>query len=115
MKLTFILEPENRLTISLFLCLFVVSHSSCIKQPRSVRVLEYERGAQASTAARPIVNINSAPRKDLESLPGIGPGLATRIIEHREKYGRFRRVEHLIMVRGLSDRRFRKLRSFVVA
>jgi competence protein ComEA len=46
-------------------------------------------------------------------LPGIGPGLAARIIEHRERHGRFRRVEHLIMVRGLSDRRFREMRSYV--
>jgi competence protein ComEA len=47
-------------------------------------------------------------------LPGIGPGLAMRIIEHRQRYGRFRRAEHLIMVRGLSDERFRVLRPFAV-
>ena len=39
--------------------------------------------------------------------------MAARIIEHREKYGPFRRPEHLIMVRGMSDRRFRALREFI--
>jgi competence ComEA-like helix-hairpin-helix protein len=59
------------------------------------------------------ININNASTKDLERLPGIGTGLAQRIVEHREKYGRFRRPEHLIMVRGVSDRRFRELRDLI--
>jgi len=49
----------------------------------------------------------------LEKLPGIGRGLAERIVEHREKYGPFRRPEHLIMVRGISDKRFRALRDSI--
>jgi competence protein ComEA len=59
------------------------------------------------------ININTAAANELETLPGIGRGLAARIIEHREKYGPFRRPEHLIIVRGISDRRFRALRDFV--
>jgi competence protein ComEA len=59
------------------------------------------------------ININGASAKDLEELPGIGRGLAERIVQHREKYGPFRRVEHLIVVRGISDRRFRALQDFI--
>lgn len=59
------------------------------------------------------ININTAPLGELESLPGIGKALAARIIDHREKYGPFRRVEHLIIVRGISDRRFRALRESI--
>src|SRR5437899_7571417 len=58
-------------------------------------------------------NINTASVKELEKLPGIGKGLAERIVEHREKYGPFRRPEHLIMVRGISDKRFRALRDSI--
>ena len=58
-------------------------------------------------------NINTASAQELEKLPGIGKALAARIIEHREKYGPFRRAEHLIMVRGFSDRRFRALRDLI--
>jgi competence protein ComEA len=50
---------------------------------------------------------------ELEKLPGIGKGLAERIIDHREKFGPFRRTEHLIIVRGFSDRRFRALRDLI--
>jgi len=59
------------------------------------------------------ININTAATKDLEELPGIGKGLAERIIEHRDKYGPFRRPEHLIIVRGISDKRFRALRDLI--
>jgi competence ComEA-like helix-hairpin-helix protein len=61
----------------------------------------------------PLINLNTASASELETLPGIGKGLAERIIEHREKFGPFRRVEHLIIVRGISDRRFRGLRDLV--
>ena len=60
-----------------------------------------------------LININTASTNELETLPGIGKGLAARIIEHREQHGPFRRPEHLIIVRGISDRRFRALRDFV--
>jgi len=51
--------------------------------------------------------------QELEKLPGIGKGLAERIVDHREKYGPFRRTEHLIIVRGISDKRFRGLRDLI--
>jgi competence protein ComEA len=59
------------------------------------------------------ININTASAKELETLPGIGKALAARIIEHREEYGPFRRPEHLIIVRGISDKRFRALRDLI--
>ena len=61
----------------------------------------------------PRVSINHSSREELEKLPGIGPALAARIVEQRERYGRFRRVEHLLMVRGISERLFRQLRPYV--
>ena len=59
------------------------------------------------------ININTASAAELEKLPGVGRVLAERIIEHREQYGPFRRPEHLIIVRGISDRRFRALRELI--
>ena len=59
------------------------------------------------------MNINTANLRELEKLPGIGQGLAERIIDHRERFGPFRRAEHLIVVRGISDRRFRALRDLI--
>jgi len=61
------------------------------------------------------VNINTASSVELDRLPGIGPVLAQRIVTHRQEFGPFRRAEHLIMVRGMSDRKFREIRSRVRA
>ena len=69
--------------------------------------------AATNQQSSPRININTASVKELEKLPGIGKGLAERIVEHREKYGPFRRAEHLIMVRGISDKRFRALRDSI--
>jgi competence protein ComEA len=57
------------------------------------------------------INLNTASIEELERLPGIGKGIAERIVTHREQYGPFRRPEHLIMVRGISEQKFRAIRS----
>jgi competence protein ComEA len=59
------------------------------------------------------ININTASANELETLPGIGKGLAGRIIEHRETFGPFRKPEHLIIVRGISDKRFHALENMI--
>jgi competence ComEA-like helix-hairpin-helix protein len=59
------------------------------------------------------ININTASEPELEALPGVGKAIAERIILHREQYGPFRREEHLMMVRGISDRKFRALRPMI--
>ncbi|MDQ2975217.1 MAG: helix-hairpin-helix domain-containing protein [Acidobacteriota bacterium] len=61
------------------------------------------------------VNINTASATELEGLPGVGKVIAERIIMHREQYGPFRREEHLMIVRGISDRKFRALRPMITA
>lgn len=69
--------------------------------------------ASSNETNAPRININTATMGELEKLPGIGKGLAERIIDHREKFGPFRRTEHLIIVRGFSDKRFRALRDLI--
>lgn len=64
--------------------------------------------AQITSPPAP-VNLNTATAEQLADLPGIGPGLANRIIEHRRKHGPFKRPQDLIIVRGFSAKRFRQL------
>jgi competence protein ComEA len=95
-------------------CLTAAAASSCVKLPRRA-----DGGGSQQTHARqpqtdpPLLSLNEASREELESLPGIGPALAARIVEHRERFGRFRRAEHLLLVRGISERRLRHLRPYV--
>lgn len=60
-----------------------------------------------------VVNLNSADQAALETLPGIGPSLAGRILAWREEHGRFGSVEDLLDVSGIGDGRFADLRDRV--
>lgn len=67
--------------------------------------------AEPPQVAGYVININTATADELESLPKIGPKTALAIIEFREKNGPFRRIEHLMLVDGISETRFRVLRG----
>ena len=55
------------------------------------------------------ININTATQQELESLPGIGPAMATRIIEGRP----YNKVEDLLRVKGIGPATFEKLKEHI--
>ena len=59
------------------------------------------------------VNINTASLEELQKIPNIGAKTAVKIIEYREKFGGFRKPEHLLLIDRISDVRFREMRSLV--
>jgi competence protein ComEA len=61
--------------------------------------------------ANPRININTADAASLDTLPGIGPAIAGRIIDYREANGPFTRVEELARVDGISAAMVDKLRD----
>ena len=69
-------------------------------------------GAQKHPPARPI-DLNAATIKELQELPGVGQVTAQRIIDMRQKSGRFRRVEDLLAIRGISQKKLDALRPYV--
>jgi competence ComEA-like helix-hairpin-helix protein len=60
------------------------------------------------------VELNSADLGELESLPGVGPALARRIVEERARRGRFGALEDLLAVRGIGPATLERLRPRVV-
>jgi competence ComEA-like helix-hairpin-helix protein len=95
-------------------CAVAAAGPACVKLPRRIQTADTRMTLDSPTPeGRPLVSINRASPEELEKLPGIGPALAARIVEQRERYGPFRRAEHLMMVRGFSERRFRELRHFI--
>ena len=59
------------------------------------------------------ININTASVDELEKLPHIGRKTAEAIVEFRTVNGPFRRVEHLMQIRGVSEERFENLRPLI--
>ncbi len=69
------------------------------------------------TTAAPVprgkVELNTATAEELETLPGIGPALAGRILAYRQEQGSFSSVEELLEVEGIGQARLEGLRDYV--
>jgi competence protein ComEA len=82
--------------------------------------LHSQTSTQSSPPAKPQpavaaaqVNLNTATVAELAKLPGIGPAVAARIVEYREKNGGFKKAEELMNVRGIGEKTFLKLKPLV--
>ena len=93
-------------------CLLALVSAACVTLPRRTSEVR-SRPEPAQVARTALININTAPIEELEKLPGIGKAIAERIVAHREQYGHFRREEHLMMVQGISDQKFRAIRELI--
>ncbi len=86
--------------------------TACARLPRNY-ISQRDSITPVRDAGTLRVNINTAGATELERLPGIGAVLAERIVKYRQDHGRFRRAEHLMMVRGISERKFQEIRKLV--
>lgn len=57
------------------------------------------------------ININTATASELDSLPGIGPAYAGRIIDYRNQHGGFKSIEEVKNVKGIGDKTFDKFKD----
>ncbi len=91
----------------LIICCFLFA---CSRQKSIKQVLSTENQIQISESA---ININTASAAELEKLPRVGAKTAQAIVEHREKFGKFRKPEYVMFIQGVSDKRFREVQSLI--
>ncbi|MFE9449416.1 helix-hairpin-helix domain-containing protein [Streptomyces sp. NPDC006739] len=73
----------------------------------------YPAGPAAGAAPTAPIPLSTATAEQLDTLPGVGPVLARRIIDYRTQHGGFRSVDELRQVNGVGARRFADLRNLV--
>lgn len=86
---------------------FVVTESSFSAETAAIT----ESGRPLPVTAK--VNINTASAAELETLEGIGPVLAQRIIDYREAEGGFKAIEDITKVRGIGAAVFEDVREHI--
>ncbi len=65
------------------------------------------------TVTAQLININTATLEELDTLPGIGPALASRIIAYRQLYGGFKAVQDIMNVDGIGPAIFSKIKDLI--
>ena len=104
----FSLATFNHLFVAFLLCAVSLWSVNCRLSAPTKKPITHE-----VSIAPDAININTASGEELEKLPHVGETLARRIIEFRETNGPFRRPEHLLLVEGISEKRFREIRPLV--
>lgn len=59
------------------------------------------------------ININAATQTQLETLPGVGPSTATKIITYRKENGKFKTIEDIKQVSGIGESKFEKIKNYI--
>ncbi len=83
------------------------------KEPPAVSIAE--SGAQSESGQGKLIDINSAGTALLDTLPGIGPVLAGRIVEYRQKYGAYKKTEDIMLVKGIGEGIYSDIKDFIEA
>lgn len=59
------------------------------------------------------ININKATQTEIETLPGIGPSTALKIINYRNEHGKFKNIEDIKNVSGIGDSKFENIKEYI--
>ena len=74
-------------------------------------VVDDEKVILGVSTTKNIVRINTASLEDLDTLNGVGPSIAQRIIDYRTENGGFKSVEEIKLVPGIGDKMFEKIKN----
>ena len=68
---------------------------------------------KATATATTPVNLNTATPEQLATIPGVGPKMAERIVDYRQKNGGFKKLEDLMNVSGVGEKSFLKMKPLI--
>ena len=66
---------------------------------------------QGGAPANEKVNLNTATIEQLQTLPGVGPAIAKNILDYRTKVGKFAKIEDILNVKGIGEKKFQRMKD----
>jgi competence protein ComEA len=75
--------------------------------------LEVDSSNNSQSLGARLVNINTASKDELKTLPGIGDGIADRIIKYRTDNGKFSSIEDIMKISGIKDKLYGKIKDLI--
>ena len=84
---------------------YVTSSSGVIQDEQTNKQNEQKKGDK--------ININTATQTELETLPGIGPSTSLKIVNYREKNGKFNNIEDIKEVSGIGDAKYENIKDLI--
>lgn len=87
-----------------------INLAALVEDEMQLQVPEIQKqGAQGSDK----VNLNTADKEQLMTLPGVGESKAESILQYREKNGRFRKIEDIMQINGIKEGLFEKIKDSI--
>ena len=68
---------------------------------------------QDTNTKQDVININTATQEELDTLPGIGPATAAKIIAYRKEKGKFKQKEEIKEVSGIGEAKYEKIKEYI--
>lgn len=94
--------------------ILIASYEESEKRSKSqILAVPAEQSGVSSAADEVRVNINTADSVTLQTIPGIGPSKAERIIEYRNTQGRFQSIDDIKNISGIGDKTFESIKKYI--
>ena len=105
-----IFTKNERIVISFIIAMLILGGIVKIFVPEPETMVKIERETEVNIFP---IDVNTASEELLQEVPGIGPKTAQAIVRFRERRGRIDRLEDLMLIKGIGEKKIKKWREYL--